>query len=145
MLVALQPEQVANHWELIKHSLLEALPPITLLQEIDTNKVLECLLSGNMVAWAAMRDEDQKVVGLVLTTICEDYCSNTKSMLIYCIYVIAEKTGKKVWVDGFETLKKYAKLQGCFCLSAYTTSEQVKDLAKWFGGSADYTYLTIPV
>lgn len=142
MLVRLMPEQTAKYWEQIKFAVENSVPP-TVRGTMNMNKVLYSLESGRMVAWASV--DEGKIVAIVTTTIMEDSCTDTKNLLIYSVYGIAEQIGKKNWTDGYETLMKYAKAQGCAQLVAFSRVEAIKRIAKHFGADIENTLIAIQV
>jgi len=145
MLVQLLPDQVAKYWEQIKYAVHMSFPPTVEKEEVDMNKVLENLLGGNLVAWASVDRETKKIVAIVTTTFLEDVCSGTRNLLIYSLFGIADRIGKKNWTDGYETLMKYAKSKGCKKIVAFTRVDVIKKLAVHYGGEADNTLIAINV
>ena len=142
MLVRLMPEQTAKFWEQIKYAIENSMPPIV-RGTMNMNKVLYSLESGRMVAWASV--DNGKIVAIVTTTIMEDTCTDMKNLLIYSVYGIADQIGKKNWTDGYETLMKYAKAQGCMQMVAFSRVEAIKRIAKHFGADVDNTLIAIQV
>lgn len=127
MLVALLPDQVDMHWDIIKLGLEKSLPPIALYKDHSMNRVLEALLEGSMVCWLALGDKT--IDGFVMTTTTTDFYTNTKSLLIYAIF---GEASRHVWADGYFTLYKHAKAQECDFITGYTTQDRLAALGKSF-------------
>lgn len=144
MLIQLLPDQVSRYWEQIRYSIGMALPP-TIPLNIDMNRVLESLLSGDLVAWVSVDDRTKNIVAIVTTTITIDIPSNSKNLLIYSIFGMTDRVGKANWLEGFDALKKYAKKQGCNKIVGFTCEDTIKKLALWYGGRADFTLISIDI
>jgi hypothetical protein len=144
MLLQLLPEQVANYWDIVKFAVEESFPP-TVKTRPDMNKILESLLGGSMIAWVSIDDNSKKILGIVTTTISEDICTGTKNLVIYSVYALAEKVGRKNWADGYEAIMKYAKSLGCTHVVGYTKVNAIKQVAKFFGADIDWTLISIDV
>jgi hypothetical protein len=139
MLVALMPEQVNTHWDLLKLAVERSLPPIAILRDHSVNRVLESLLNATMVCWLVM--QDNKIEGFILTTTTEDYCSGTKSLLIYLVF---GEANRDTWIDAYDTLNKHAKSLDCSFMTAYTVHEKVMLICKSFGFESQY-YVSVEV
>jgi hypothetical protein len=139
MLVALMPEQVNDHWDLLKLAVERSLPPIAILRDHSMNRVLESILSGAMICWLVIQDNE--IEGFILTTTTVDYCTGTKSLLIYLVF---GEAGRNIWEDAYDTLIKHAKSNGCSFITAYTVQEKVVDICKSFGFETQY-YVSLEV
>jgi len=137
------PEQVSEHWEVIKYAIEESLPPISLNSPHTLNNVLIKLMSGEMVCWMAY-DSDKKVIGFAVTTIVEDSNSETKSLLLYTIYAY-ENTKGIDWIEGYEALSKYALSRGCINMVGYTRNEKLINIAEKFDSDSTYRFVSFPI
>lgn len=139
MLVALLPDQVDLHWDILKVAIEKSLPPIAVNKDHSMNRLLECLLNGIMVCWLVV--EGGKIVGFVVTTVTEDYCTDTKTLILYSIFGGASR---ETWEDSYATMYKHAKELGCSFMGGYTVDENVVQICKSFNCS-DQHYCVLEV
>jgi len=139
MLVKLLPEQIPKHWKTIQLSITEAAPPFVKLTEDTFSNNLKALLIGEMECWIVCKD-DGKPVGIMLTTFTNDFCFGTKSLLLYSLWTIGG-TSRKIWLDGWETIKKYAVGSNCQLIISYSNSPPIIEMAKMTGAEAEMTFL----
>lgn len=146
MLTELLPEDIPKYWDLIKYAAREALPPIVHGSHETMNRIFANLLAGGMTCFVShtVRDGQTVIEGIVLTSVFEDMCSGTKSLLLYVVYGYGETTGE-TWISGHEYFSKYARSKGCVQMLGYTDLNKVKRIVEMFGGEARYTLLTIPL
>jgi len=146
MINAMLPEQVARFWDVIKYGIEQSLPPISGEHPDKMNRVLSSLMSGRLICWAAYYiDGEQRVFeGIMVTTITYDMVSDTKSLLIYCLFGYGQVTDQ-TWLDGLRALTKYGKSKGCTTVSAYTDLDHMVKMTKALGGSSDWHYCTFDV
>ncbi|MFA5379675.1 MAG: hypothetical protein WC455_28210 [Dehalococcoidia bacterium] len=137
MLIELRPEFVAKHWEEIKVEIGKALPPTGINSGISMNKLLERVMVGAVVCWAAV-GEDKVVQGFLMTQHIEDYCTGTRSLLLYAL---SGAFTQDVWDVAADQLYKYAKGTGCKFISAYTKERSVVIEAKGYGFDTDYRFI----
>jgi hypothetical protein len=111
-----------------------------------SNNILESLLAGGMDCWMAYSIENgkNKISLIATTTVSEDLCSRTRSLLVYTVYGVSPATGKD-WQEGFDALAKYGKSRGCSRIIAYTDVDSIKKIATILGGEARYTFISIPI
>jgi len=142
MINRLLPDQIAQFWDLIKYAVEHSLPPIVAEHPDKMNRILSSALSGGIDVWASYNKGEgtNKFEGLILTKFLYDDSSNTKSLLIYCLYGFSE-FAKDSWNQGINAIAKYAKSRGCAQIVAYTDSHHIINIVKRLGGNASYTYL----
>ena len=143
MLTKLLPEQISKFWDVIKYAVEQSLPPIVGESPDKMNRILSSALSGKVEVWASYNKGDKvnKFDGIVLTKMLYDDASDTRNLLIYCLYGY-EEVNDVSWFDGFESLVKYAKSRGCLQIIAYSDIPYMIDIAKRLGGEADYTFIS---
>lgn len=146
MLTKLLPEQVAKFWDVIKYAVEQSLPPIVSEHPDKMNRILASALSGQVDVWASyLRGEESiKFEGIALTRILYDDVSDTKNLLLYCIYGYNEPD-RSSWLEGLKALVKYAKAKRCLQIVAYTEFPRIVELARRFGGDTRYTFLSFNV
>jgi len=88
MLTKLLPDQISNFWDIIKYSVEESLPPIVGDHPDKMNRILSSLLCGKSECWASYnrQGDNTKFEGIVLTKMLYDDASDTRNLLIYCLY-----------------------------------------------------------
>jgi len=142
MLTKLLPDQVAKFWPIIKYAVEESLPPIVGEHPDKMNRILSAALRGDLDVWASYDREYNKFEAILITQFLYDDASNTKNLLLYCLYGY-ESINPSSWTDGFEALTKYAKEKKCNSMIAYTANPKVVELAKSYGLDTMYTFLSI--
>jgi len=143
MLTKLLPDQVAKFWDIIKYAVEESLPPIVGEHPDKINRILSSILCGKTDCWASYRKEENNTIfeGIALTRILFDDASNTRNLLLYCIYGY-EKVDKSSWDEDFMMLIKYAKAHKCNDIIAYSDIPEMIKRAIAIGGEAKYTFLS---
>ena len=146
MIVRLEPDQIAEYWDMLKPAIMGALPPVSSNDKDLANNILENLLAHGMDCWMVytIKDGVNKILLIATTTISEDICSRTRSLMVYTVFGVNPASGKE-WEEGFEVLSKYGRSRGCSRIIAYTDVESIRRMAKIFGGEARYTFISIPI
>ena len=139
MITQLLPEQIAEHWNVIKYAVENSLPPIAGNEHPDrTNRILSAALAGRISVWASYERVDEyriKFEGVVLTKILYDDVSGTKQLLIYSIFGY-NQVSKESWNQALVTLSTYAVNKKCSQIIAYTDHEYIKKIAIQLGGTS---------
>lgn len=141
MLVSLLPNQVTAHWEEISHSIESALPPIANENEKMSN-ILSAILLGKIVCWVSIRNE--KINAVVTTRILDDDVTEVKSLLVYTIFTM-DGANEIDWIEGFETLKKYAKSKGCSRVIGYSEFDSIVARMKSLGADVRYRFISFDI
>lgn len=146
MLTKLMPDQISAFWDIIKYAIEESLPPIVGESPDKMNKILAALLIGKGQCWASHNRTDgiSKFEGIVVTEILYDGVSDTRSLLIYCLYGY-EDVEKEDWLKGLKILIKYAISQGCNHIIGYSDIPLLLRMANRLGGETKYTFVRIPL
>jgi len=140
MLVKLTPDQVASYWSELKPAIEAALPPIASVKaEGRMNNILAALLADNMQCWVFRRDG--VILGVGTTVIREDMSSGGRDLLLYSLYAMPGTT-REDWLLAFETIKKWATVQGCERYVGYTQNPEMVKLLEKFGAEF-WTYATV--
>lgn len=140
----LLPEQISTFWDVIRYAVEQSLPPVACDHPDIMNRILSSCLSGKTEVWAEYTKDGEgnnRFEGVFLTQFIYDDPSDTKNLLLYCLYGY-EKIDPNSWGRSFTTIAKYAKEMKCAQIFAYTTIPYVIDLAKQLGGNTDYTLLS---
>jgi hypothetical protein len=147
MLTKLLPDQISDHWDIIKYAIAESLPPTAGEGPDKMNRILSSLLTGKAECWISSTITEENVRRFEAVSICKiqyDDISNTKNMLIYSLYGY-EKIDRDSWTQAFITLGKYAKSRGCSRIVAYVNLPYLIELAKEFNANVDYTLVSFPI
>jgi len=70
-----------------------------------------------------------------------DIASGGKDLLLYTIYVMPGAT-QEDWILAFETIRKWARVQGCERYVGYTQNPEMVRLLEKFGAEF-WTYATV--
>lgn len=143
MLIRLLPEQASEHWDEIKVAINAALPPIAGMQSDRMSNILSGILTEDITVWISTekREDANLITGIVLTNFTYDKPSGTKSLLLYCVYGYGQGRLES-WSEGYETLRKFAKGQGCNRIIGYTDVESIKKYAASIGAETRYTLIS---
>lgn len=146
MMNRLTPEQVAKLWNIIKFAVENSLPPTAYDHPDRMNRILSSALSGKIEVWAAYdkSEEENKFYGIVLTQIINEIVSDTKSLLIYCLYGY-NAVDKDMWLEGLKTTVKYAKSRQCKQIVAYSKLDHIISIASSIGGDCSYRFISFDV
>lgn len=141
MITKLLPDQIAKFWPVIKYAIEESLPPITGGHLDRINRMLSAALSGKIEVWAVYNRSDNKFEAILITQFLYDDASNTKNLLLYCLYGYTT-IGLNSWNDSLEYIAKYAKANGCHSIMAYSANQDLIKTAKSIGANTDYTFIS---
>jgi len=146
MLTKLTADQISKFWDIIKYAIEGSLPPIVGESPDKMNRILSSLLSYKTQCWASYKRDNEAVrfEGLILTRILYDDATDTKNLLIYCLYGYSNVDAKS-WIDGLLSISKFAKSKGCTQVIAYSDVPYVVRLVEKLGGEAKYTFLSFDV
>ena len=145
MLTRLLPDQISKFWDIIKFAVEQSLPPLVGDLPDKMNRILSAALSGRVDVWASYtRDEEErtKINAILLTKFIYDDASDTRNLLLYCLYGY-EEIKLQSWIDGLDKVSKYAKYHKCSQIVAYTSLTHLIELAEKLGGEADYTFISL--
>jgi len=146
MLTQLLPDQISHFWDIIKYAIEQSLPPITHEHPDKMNRILSSLISGKAQCWASYNKSEKEIKfeGIVVTRFLYDDVSNTKNLLIYCLYGY-QGVNKSSWLHGLRALTKYASANGCKKIIAYTDIPYIINIAQQLNGATSYTFLTFDI
>ena len=146
MLLQLTPEQISRRWNDISAAFMQCLPPDIPPTDEVMNNILRSLIDGSAQCWAGVGSINGKMVvcGLMLTKIEVEYVTGTRSLYIFTLYAY-NHISDQLYLEGMETVRKFAKANNCSKVTALTSSGRVVDIAKQLGGKADYTLVTLEV
>lgn len=146
MLTRLLPDQISKHWDVIKYAIEGSLPPVAGEGPEKMNKILMSLLNGKSQCWASyiIEDDVRRFEGIMVTKISHDTISDTRSLMIYCLYSYG-KVKKSSWLTGLRTIAKYAISNDCDRIIGYTSVPFLVGMAKKLGGDTKHTFISLPL
>ncbi len=139
MLVSLLPSQISERWDELEYAIEAALPPIAGEGSDKMNNILESLLASQMICWVSMRDN--QVRGVITTKILFDDVTMVRSLLIYSIFAM-DHSNDSDWLEGFQTIKKYARSKDCSRIIGYTEFDSVIKKAQIMGAETKYRFVS---
>lgn len=141
MLVKILKSKVAEVWSVIAPMIKLTVPSWSGNDERNLVNILEAMLDGSLVGWFGYTNEEEpELVGLITTYFTYDIMGGDKSLTIYSLYGLYT-IPKDVWMDGFSTIAKYAKANGCKHIIAYTDLNNVKSIAGKLGADTETTLI----
>jgi len=149
LVTKLLPEQVSAFWSVIKFAIEESLPPIVNDHPDKMNRILSSCLRGTTEVWAeyvkeGKENEQIKFEGIALTQVLYDEPSESKNLLVYCLYGY-NPIDAGSWARTLVVITKYAEGLGCNQIIAYSDVPHIINLAKGLGGNTDYTFIAFDV
>jgi hypothetical protein len=110
------------------------------------NRVLSAMLCGKLEVWISYKrnENDTKIEAVLVTQFLYDEASNTKNLLLYCLYGYSVISNES-WAEGFEAISKYAKAEGCSEVLAYSANEDVVSMSKKFGADTSFTFISFKI
>ena len=143
----LLPEQISTFWDIIKFAVEKSLPPVAGEHPDTINRVLASALRGTIDVWAEYVKEEEREIkfeGIALTQLLYDEPSNTKNLLIYCLYGY-DPIDPGSWARTLSVISKYAQEKGCNQIMAYVTLPHIISLAKGLGADTKFTFVSFNV
>ena len=143
----LSPEQVNLMWPQLKPAIKASLPPTEVTDESGAmNGVLVAVMKGELQVWiATKRDESSvRVFGGVVTKMTAQSISASKSLWIYSLF-LHELPPTQLIGKMLDTLKDYARMNGCKSIFAITNNEVIRKLVDHLHGSTDYRLVRLEV
>ena len=146
MLVRIMPEQIAKMWEYIQFALKEAAPREYLGKDEIYGDILQALLVGSMQSWFVVREikDDYELLACVITKLNTDNATRVKSLTIFAVYGYGD-LDSDIWTKSYETLTKFAIMNKCQFMDAYTDEVGIVEIGKKFGWlNRHYIYVRLP-
>lgn len=147
MLVKLLPQQIADRWDTLRSVLYQVLPPSIPLDESILKNALEAALLDKLHVWmlySFSNDGRAHTDAIVFTTFVEERITKTRSLLIFALYG-SPNGNPKDWFSGLETLRKFARAQGCSSITAYSDVRAAIELAKRLGADVSNRFIILEV
>lgn len=133
MLVKLLPDQISKYWAYIKYAIEDTAPRDWVQRRM--NNILESLLmpDGTTHAWLCCVGIDPPdIVGLVITGFFNDMLTKANIFRVILLYGY-DRVPQEEWLEGWNTLKVFAKAKGCVEIDAFGSDERIIKIAKELG------------
>ena len=143
----LLPEQISAFWDVISYAVSQSLPPIVLDHPDIMNRILSSCLSGETEVWAEYTKDGEgnnRFECISLTQFIYDNCSDTRNLLVYCLYGY-QRIDDSSWGQIIVAISKYAIEKKCIQIIAYTNIPHMIDMANKLGGDTSYTFVSFDV
>jgi len=88
--------------------------------------------------------DEGKVMGLVITTIVEEFVSGSRNLLIYSVYGYSF-ISEGLWRNAVEKLRGFASGSKCHKIIGYTKVKRIIDIVQMLGGSAESVLISLEV
>lgn len=138
MLTLLNKEQIGKYWPVIGPNVAKSLEGS---DGVVMENILRLLYIDGMQCWVYVKED--KIAGIMLTTVISDEVTQCNKLLIYSIAnVVTMDSG--IWRSGMNEVVRFARANKCKMVLAYTKSEKLVTFAKRFGASIEYC-VSIPV
>lgn len=139
MLLRYLADQVGESWDFFRPIVCEMVP-----EEYRTGlgpaNILRAILLDEAILWGFKHEDN--IDFFVLTSFMEDKVLNLKGLVIYGIYAV-NPLPRKDWLEGLETLKKFAKHEGCGSILGYTSIPAVAKIARQLGAGVEFVRIDI--
>lgn len=140
MIVKLLPQQIESLWDSIRFGIIKSLAPTVDITATTIRNILCQLMRGDIQCWC-IYGEDKDIYGYVTTSIIIDANTKDRTLLIYS-FSSQKQMSLDMWEDGLKAIEKYARVNMCSIISAYTSNQSIVEITKTYGYNTDYTYIT---
>ena len=142
------PEQVNLMWPQLESAIKASLPPTEVTDEAGAmNGVLVAVMKGDLQVWIATKRDGESIqlYGGIATTIKNDALgAGIRRLWIYAVFLHDPPPRDLVGVI-VDTLRAFAKLNGCKSIFAITNNPVIEKLVKHLGGTTDYRLVRLEV
>ena len=131
MLIKMIPEAISATWDEISYHIERALPEGERTETTMSN-LLKMLLLGQADCWTSYDSENNNKVNFVGVTVpIYNGITGEKNLLLYNVTNSINmdlKTSNRLWLEGVQTFKKYAKANGFSKLVSYFETDNHRSL-----------------
>lgn len=142
MLLQLLPRDITKHWEGISEAISKSLPPITSASKDRMTVILKSLIVGTMQCWVLHKPDG--IYAVATTEFAIDPGSKTKNLLIFSLFSLRQ-ISDELWIEGLKGLQKFAKVNSCETIIAFTDAPAIVTLTERLGGEASTRLIVIGV
>lgn len=143
MTIKLIATQVVDFWDLIKY----ALNQVERIGDVEAdgvyNRLFAMLLSDRGQCFVVY-GEDKAVNAICITSILHDEIKDSKTLHIRCLYAFRSAHNSE-WGQEFNTLREFAKSEGCGKITFETANQKIKAIVKSIGAVEVSTNMVVEV
>ncbi len=135
MLLQIPPEKIKDYWGLVRPMIVQTLPPTLKVQADAMSNILSALMREEAQFWVGYRKEgDGNPIYILVTSVLVDQVAGARYLLIYSMYALT-RLNNQDYVQGLDTLKKFAEVQNCREVLAYVENDTFVHRLEQVGGS----------
>ena len=139
MLVKLLPNQIPVYQDVINEAIDKSMPHC---EDRIKNNIYQELLLETSQCWIAYKGDDFEGVGI--TQIREESSVGAKTFTLLCMYA-PNGTELQSFIDGWPTLQKFGKANGCKIFDFYSSNKEAIKYARYFDIVWETTYFQINI
>lgn len=145
-MLKLQPEQISQHWDVLREVLTTLVIEGEQLNQERVTKLAGKLISDQIQCWAVQEKSETgyNLIGFIFTSIVSDAILETKNLLLLGLYTFRPPSGFGIWLKCLEKLRQFARTCGCGNITFLSNVPTIITLAKKMGANVEYTYGVIP-
>jgi hypothetical protein len=134
-----------DHWHFIKDAMEKAFPPVAQQSEEAFLAMQEQFLLGEMDCWFGVESLDsEEIIAVMTTKVVNDEVTRTRNMLIFSV-TSYQVHSMNLWIDGYDTLKKYAAAKGCAKIISFSDNPRVLSIAKNLGADVEWRLIQLDI
>ncbi len=140
-------EWVTGAWPLCRRVLLEHFPEFLGNEEISLSNILEHCMHDRMQSWCVverLEGKNYNINAILFTAFSHDDVSQVKHLIVYTACKV-RPFPREFWNEVSEKLKKFASVNKCKNIIAYSTNEAAVKLMLLLGGRVDAMLLSMEV
>ena len=137
MLTKLLTTQIPLYQDVIKKTIEKSMPDYE--ESVKLNLFRE-LMIGTAQCW--LSELDNEFDGILLTQIREDMSIGYKTFTCICVYA-PNKTEARSFIEGWETLKKFAKSNDCKLIDFYSSNPELIKYGRMFKVKLETKYFQL--
>ena len=137
----LQPNTIKKIWSALRYGLEQALPPTADQHFHSYTEILAEMMSGKAQCWVIYYTEDEQpcLCGFAVTFLRPDPLTKSKYLHVYAIYAF-DSLEDEDWDRLYAVMIKFAKINNCSAITAFTNQHIVASQIKRLGGKSDWEY-----
>jgi len=146
VLVRLTPEQVTRNWNEIAYAIKACLPPVVENSDDVMNSALSGLVGSELQCWVGVASFNgiNKICGIVITKINTEFGTKAKNLVVLTLYGYT-KIENSLWLEGLDTLRQFARDNGCSKIIGYTNVKRVVEVVEQLGGRGEFRLISLEV
>ena len=144
MLVKLEVDQALRYWTHLKQFVMMSQMTGAKWTPEAESRLVEAAATGALQIWVEVNKDTGHFDAVLSTAFVSDIASGSMGLLIYSLMTINKVDGSR-WIEGVETLRKYARSRGCGRITAFSSNPKIIGLINKIGGDTSMTLCTLEV